>query len=151
MVTYDLGSITDWLSAIGTVGAVIVALYLARSDRKPKAKVYARFSYLIGMGSLPDEPFQITVGIVNLGSFPIYLNECTVKLGKDKLAFKDGSHNVKKLLQAGEYYEHSLDYNTIIKGLIYKKLTKVRTYIYFRDASGKKYKSKKITLNSKKN
>lgn len=33
-ITYNLGNITDWISSIGTVGAVIVALYFAIKEYK---------------------------------------------------------------------------------------------------------------------
>ena len=35
-ITYNLGDLADWVSAIGTVAAVVVSLYLANRRYKPK-------------------------------------------------------------------------------------------------------------------
>lgn len=46
-----INSFAPWLSAFGTILAVIVALYLARRDRKIKFSVYVR---LVKIGSVPQ-------------------------------------------------------------------------------------------------
>ncbi|WP_346216374.1 hypothetical protein NSQ14_11855 [Caldifermentibacillus hisashii] len=146
-IIYDLGSITDWLTAIGTISAVIVALYLSRRDTKPKAKVSTSFSYLVYLYGVDDSPEFLTVGIVNQGLVPIHLKECTISMGrKNRAAFPDGSHNVDRLLKPGEYYEHRLNYEQILNGIRHYNITKFKTYAYFQDASGRKYKSKKIII-----
>lgn len=38
-VIYDLGSIADWLTSLGTIGAVVVSLYLSRRDSTYNAKL----------------------------------------------------------------------------------------------------------------
>ena len=74
VVVYDIGKITDWLSAIGTIGAVIVALYLANRERRPRAMVEASFTYLVDeISGIPNEPITISVRIVNTGFIPIHL------------------------------------------------------------------------------
>lgn len=35
-VTYNLGDLADWVSAIGTISAVILSLYLASKRNRPK-------------------------------------------------------------------------------------------------------------------
>lgn len=143
MVVYDLGNITDWLTSVGTISAVIVALYLANRDRKPRAKVFTKFSYAVGPFGIASEPVSISCGIVNNGTVPIYLSECSIRVKRNyKMSFFDGSHKVDKLLVPGEYYEHTLNYDQIKKGFTNEKIFKVRTYIYFSDANGRRYKSR---------
>lgn len=47
-VIYDLGNVTDWLTAVGTVGAIIVSLWIAlRSSReRVDISLYVRNSFL---------------------------------------------------------------------------------------------------------
>lgn len=143
-VVYDLGNIADWLSAIGTVSAVIVALYLAHKDRRPRAKVSAGFVYPVDMYTgLQREPLYISVEIVNQSLIPIYLSECTLLVKrKERMAFLDGHHNVNKLINPGEVYKHKLDYEQIKSYYADEGKRKVRTFVYFKDAYGKKYKTK---------
>lgn len=42
-VTYNLGNLADWLSAIATLAAVFVSLYLA--NRKPKPFLVIKSAY----------------------------------------------------------------------------------------------------------
>jgi hypothetical protein len=145
ITVYDLGKITDWLSSIGTISAVIVALYLARRERKPRAIVSSTVSYGISAFGASNGPIHLNLSIVNIGSIPIHLKECTVqvnKWSKDRMAFLDGSHNVDKLLGPGEYYEHTLSYEELRKFYVSKKVKKINTYGYFKDGVGKKYKTK---------
>ncbi len=39
MIVYDLGNIADWLTAIGTIGAVIVSLYFSFNNIRTKKKI----------------------------------------------------------------------------------------------------------------
>lgn len=147
MVIYDLGNIADWLSAIGTIGATIVALYLANREVKPRAKVTFKYSYLIdGMkNNVSYEPVFISVEIINLGAVPIYLKEYSILTNKnERLIFLDGSHNVNKLLNPGELYTHDLDYKHIKQYLLHNNIEELKTYVYFRDGSGRMYKRKII-------
>lgn len=146
-VIYDLGSITDWLTALGTIGAVIVALYLSRRETKPRAKVTASFSHAVGPFGVSEDPIAISAEIVNLGLIPIHLKECTIALGKKKMIFPDGSQNVDKLINPGELYQHQLNYEFIKTFLESEGINKLKTYLYFKDARGKKYKSKIILRN----
>lgn len=138
-----VSAISNILVAIATFLAVIVSLHLARQSRKPKASVKASFSYPVDyMNGLSTQPIYLTVEIVNQGLVPIYLNECTFKMGKNRMVFIDGSHNVNHLLKPGEFYSHKLDYQPIQAYLIQNNIPKLRTVVYFSDASGNLYKSK---------
>jgi hypothetical protein len=147
IILYDIGNIADWLSALGTISAVIVALYLARRDRKPNAQVTSSVSYEVSLLGASNEPVNINFNIVNVGSIPIHLIECSIqvsKRSKDRMIFLDGSHNVDKLLSPGEHYEHSLPYDDFKKYYIKNNIKKITTFGYFKDATGKKYKTKVI-------
>ena len=78
-VTYNLGNLADWLSAIGTIAAVAVSLYLA--NRKPKPFLIIRAFYF------PEEKAErtpegilvkgleenITIQIENENSYPVVM------------------------------------------------------------------------------
>lgn len=145
MVVYDLGKITDWLSSIGTISAVVVALYLSKKDTRPKAKVNSKFSYEVNGSHISRSPIYISLEIVNQGLIPIHLTECSIQHGKwdkRKLVFLNGSNNVNKLIKPGELYGHCFDYSQIRNYLLENKKNKLTTYIYFKDANDKKYKTK---------
>lgn len=148
MITYDLGNLADWLAALGTISAVIVALYLSRKDEKPRARVKSTFSYGVTYdGKMTEHPIHISMEIVNIGKVPINLEECTVSpsmFSKEKMYFTDESHKVKKLLNPGEFYEHKLDYEVLNRYLASKKSKKLKTYMFFRDSLDNKYKCKII-------
>ncbi|MCM3396469.1 hypothetical protein M3638_01295 [Oceanobacillus profundus] len=141
-VVYDLGNITDWLSAIGTIGAVIVALYLSNKDRKPKAKVKSNVSYLVGPSGVSG-PVQISLEILNQGLIPITIKECTLNYkGKNKMVFREGYSKVDKKLQPGDHYEHTIPFEPIAKLMESDNKKSLKTNFYFLDASGNKYKTK---------
>ncbi|MCJ0933022.1 hypothetical protein MST22_17865 [Virgibacillus halodenitrificans] len=145
-IVYDLGKITDWLSAIGTIGAVIVALHLSRKDRKPQAKVTASFGYgVTNDGNVSTDPLYISIEIVNQGIVPIYLSEATIQLNKwtaERMVFLNGDHKVNTLLKPGEFHEHKLDYNDFKNYYLGKGINKINTNAFYLDAGGKKYKTK---------
>ena len=144
-IVYQLGEITDWISAIGTLGAVIIALYLARREHKPRAKVSAAFSYYVYDTGIDNKPFAVSVSITNVGLVPIYLQECTMNIGKNKrMAFLDGEHRVERMLSPGEMYTHSLQYEHIRQHFLKRYIKKYKTDIFFIDGSGRKYKTKII-------
>ncbi|MEV9639493.1 hypothetical protein ABZ756_02195 [Mammaliicoccus sciuri] len=151
MVVYDLGNISDWLTSIGTISAVVVALYLSRKDEKPRAKVKASYGYGISFcGETTRLPLYISMQIVNTGKVPIHLSECTIQMSrfsKKRMGFVDGDHNVNKMLNSGEYYEHKLMYDPIKNYLNSKRLKRLKTYMFFKDSLDNVYKAK-IVLRS---
>lgn len=115
-IIYNLGNISDWLTAIGTIGAVIIALYLSNKDRKPRVRVRSSLSHLVDPTGVSKDPIHISIEIVNLGLVPIHLKEATIQLKRgsvDRMVYLDESHRVDRLLQPGEYHEHKLDYQEI--------------------------------------
>ena len=148
IVTYDLGNIADWLAAFGTISAVIAALYLSRKDERPRARVKATVGYGVTYaGEITKRPIQISMKIVNTGKVPIHLAECTISprmSSKKRMYFPNESHKVNKLLNPGEFYEHTLDYEPIYKYLNSSRLKRLKTYMFFRDSLDNKYKYKVV-------
>lgn len=60
-------SFSNWLSAIGTLAAVIVSLYLARRSGRPRAKVSVGHRIVITPGDKREPPEVIVFRIVNTG------------------------------------------------------------------------------------
>ncbi|HJF34340.1 MAG TPA: hypothetical protein K8V56_21465 [Sporosarcina psychrophila] len=145
MIIYDIGNISDWLTAIGTISAVVVALYLSRRDRKPSAKVSASLGHIVDNHGVSKHPVHMTIEIVNQGLIPIHLSEATIQLNSrsnERMIFLDGSHRVDKLLKPGEFYEHKLNYQDIRNYYKNQNKRKLKTYAFYMDASGKKYRTK---------
>lgn len=71
MMTQDtwlfINSFAPWLSAIGTIAAVFVALYLARRDKTIRLKVSAGHRLIITPGRSGPDPEYIAIKIVNIG------------------------------------------------------------------------------------
>lgn len=89
MVTYDLGNIADWISSIGTLGAVIVALYLAKREYR---------QYINSLSPLLSFQFLQQDGILYL----------TIENTGQSLA-KDIRINIKELYDNGDRNEFGLD------------------------------------------
>lgn len=141
-ITYDIGSLTDWFSAIGTLAAVIVALYLARRRRKPLAHVKADIAhYVSSNGQIYDK--KISAKIINIGEMPFTVEACSVETKKKQwIAFADGSHEVKGLLNPGEQKEAILDYSLIKEQFLRDGLKKKKINVFFRDSTRKRYRAK---------
>jgi hypothetical protein len=146
ITVYDLGTLADWVAAFGTISAVIVALYLARRDRQPRALVSSSVSYAVTSLGLSEGPVALNFSIVNIGTIPIHLQECSIqvsKRSKQRLVFVEGNHHkVDKLLGPGEYYEHTLPYDEFRQFHRSKGIKKISTYGFFEDGRGKRYKTK---------
>ena len=75
--------IGTWLAGLGTLAAVIVALYLSRRVEKVRLKVYAGLrEVILGDGS----PFQrhLGIGVTNLGERPVTVNTVGWAVGRRK-------------------------------------------------------------------
>jgi multisubunit Na+/H+ antiporter MnhE subunit len=64
-----INSFSPWLSAVGTIIAVIVALYLARLDKRIRLRVSAGHRLVFSAGaSIPENPDEyLVINIVNSG------------------------------------------------------------------------------------
>ncbi len=63
----EWGSVADWVSGLGSLAAVIVALYLAGQDRRLNLEVAARHSLLVSELGTPPWPQYLSVRITNHG------------------------------------------------------------------------------------
>lgn len=83
MSIYSWGSdewsaLGQWFGAIGTIIAVIVALYLARQTNKPKVKVFAGIS--VDDNSHKDiEEMNVSITATNVGYIPVTLISSAVR------------------------------------------------------------------------
>ena len=65
-ITDWLHLLPEWLTAIGTLSAVIVALYLARRDKQIRCVASAAVYVMLGPGIPAEEFVQVTV--INIGT-----------------------------------------------------------------------------------
>jgi hypothetical protein len=63
-----INTFADWVSAVGTVAAVWVSLYLARNASRPKGRVNANVMFLAGGGEL--SPHFLDISVANTGDRP---------------------------------------------------------------------------------
>lgn len=72
------------LSAIGTCGAVIVSLYLARRNESPRLRlhIHRHFDLTIG-GDNPGERRFIAIEIANIGTMPVTVRSVTHSVWRD--------------------------------------------------------------------
>jgi hypothetical protein len=62
-----INTFAPWLSAIGTIAAVFLSLYLARQDRKIFLKVSAGHRIIVGHGVEKPYPEYLSICVVNIG------------------------------------------------------------------------------------
>ncbi|MGH8655769.1 MAG: hypothetical protein ACREYE_27930 [Gammaproteobacteria bacterium] len=63
-----LNTFADWVAAIGSISAVVVALYLARRDDQARLDIGAGLRMLVLGAGLTDEPEEVvTIRITNIG------------------------------------------------------------------------------------
>ncbi|HEM5253786.1 TPA: hypothetical protein U1337_002190, partial [Streptococcus suis] len=85
-IVIDFGNIWEALSAIGTVGAVMVSLYLARRDTVNKVKVAS--SFVMSMNPL-DKTVYTNITVTNVGRQEVIITEVGIthaKLSKKRFA-----------------------------------------------------------------
>lgn len=75
-ITIELGKVTDWLTAIGTIGAVWVALYLANRDNKVRLQATCTVGLILGganPATVADAPRYVWITITNIGRRAAYV------------------------------------------------------------------------------
>jgi hypothetical protein len=71
-----------WLSALGTIGAVVTALYLAQRDNHIRLRISAGIRQLIIRGGGPDSGTEfVSIDIVNAGRRVAVLTGVSWKFG----------------------------------------------------------------------
>ena len=76
-----INSFSNWLSAIGTVSAVWVALYLAKRATTQKAKVTVGHRIMIQLGDKGPIPEFVVFNIINTGERSIRVTQIGWKVG----------------------------------------------------------------------
>ena len=65
----------NWFSAVASVGAAVVALYIANRSARPTGRVSAGHRISIGQGSRPPYPEYAVLSFVNTGDRPIRVTQ----------------------------------------------------------------------------
>jgi hypothetical protein len=144
----DLGNLWDALSAIGTIGVVIVSLYLARRDYRKKLEVDYWISYKIFSG---EKIFLWSIDVVNIGSVPVKIYEVGIyrrswfRKRREKIIFmmpRDFEYESAKLpillnpQEDATYFVAKNEWTNKIKDL---GINQRKLGIYVRDTTGKYY------------
>lgn len=74
-------SFSNWFSAIGTLAAVIISLYLANRSGKPRASVSVGHRLIIITGDKRKPPEIVSFKIVNTGDRPIRIINIGWRIG----------------------------------------------------------------------
>ncbi|WP_193063493.1 hypothetical protein [Oceanobacillus oncorhynchi] len=101
-VVYDFGKITDWLTAIGTIGAVVVSLYFSYNNVRPKRKIIKKVKTSLS-GNVYD--FKL----INKGFIPIKIQL------KGYLVYNFFWKRKKKKMIQGNYEQDSLELSDTIE------------------------------------
>lgn len=149
-ISIDLGNIWEMLSAIGTIGAVIVSLWLVRRDETKKLKVETYISFYT-YGDKIDKEELISIELINMGKTTIKINEVGIfqKGKKTRLQFVDyliGSDELPIYLDEeddAKYLQHKRGITNAAESANYN-LKKVVAYA--KDSAGKMYYSKKFSI-----
>lgn len=155
MVTYNFGNIADWLSASGTIAAVITSLYLANRDNKKVANIMTVHQFGKNEWGEEDKSKEnLQISIVNVGNKTIHIMKISGWLRRGfrksiKLVSVEKDYPIDYSLKPGDKFSQSIDITTLGKvllGLGYiRKNKKMKLTIYFEDIEGKKYK-RRITI-----
>lgn len=127
----SISLVADWISSIGTLGAVIVSLWLA-TGRKSRLKVCH--------GQNINELNQKEIYFIayNLSDISISLEFYGVKKETDKL-FKREGERPPRLVKAGEFKKESLEVNFIKKELQIDDKYKGNIICCFTEPDGNKH------------
>ncbi|MCA2389867.1 MULTISPECIES: hypothetical protein [Lactococcus] len=144
----DLGNIWDALSAIGTIGVVIVSLYLARKDYRKKLEVDYWISYKIFSG---EKVSLWSIDLVNIGSVPVKIYEVGIyrknwlRKRRKKIIFmmpRDFEYESAKLpilLNPQEDATYFIAKNECITKIKELGINQRKIGLYARDTTGKYY------------
>lgn len=139
-------NICTFISAIGTLAAVIVSLYLSRKNEKIKYKITRNFIIPVGfVGNFLDNYYSVS--LINLSKYLTITIESNpyIKMPKINLTIInnidwENKNQLPKIIHYGEKYTITMDKNTISE--ILKSTDKGKISIVFKDIFGKTYKHK---------
>jgi hypothetical protein len=84
-----INSFADWFSAFGTIAAVIVALYLARQDKRIRLLATAGHRVIVSQGSKEPHPQYLTIRITNVGHRDVQVIGIGWRIGLFKKSYAD--------------------------------------------------------------
>ena len=149
-IDIDFGNLWEALSAIGTIGAVIVSLWLARKDGKKKFQVVLKTTIGIRNDNSIDETPYLSIDAVNKSNIPLTIEEVgfinkrdgkKVTVTNQKFLI-DGSNRLPVKTEPYSLAMFVFNQEQLFKEL-HKKWPqgkKIRAYV--RDSSGKHHFSK---------
>ena len=76
-----INTFAPWLSAIGTISAVVVSLYLAQSEKPVRLEVRAGHRIIIDPGRKDEPPEFLYIGAINTGHRVVTITNVGWKLG----------------------------------------------------------------------
>jgi hypothetical protein len=76
-----INSFGSWLSAIGSIAAAGIALYLANRASNPSARVTVRHRLVVGSGIVEPFPQFVVFTLVNTGDRPIRVSQIGWEVG----------------------------------------------------------------------
>jgi hypothetical protein len=147
-----INTFAPWLSAIGTLCAVIATIYFSRKDKFQKLKVNAGLRLIIS-SYYPANTELVSIGVTNIGIRKVKLTSIGMQIGiikKVHLEFiphRDDliSSNLPIDLNEGDYSSYFFHVNTITDSMKNHPDLKIRNqkiYIRANTSTGKKFKSK---------
>jgi hypothetical protein len=101
--TYDLLMLAaNWFAAVGTVGAVMVALYLSRRDYRHRVSITATDMHLFceGKNEIDDNNLYVIISATNNGRRPITLAYITWSIGFFKKNFAIQIHDYRNSISS---------------------------------------------------
>jgi hypothetical protein len=82
-----INSFAPWLSAIGSLSAVFLALYLSRQDKRVRLDVSVGHRLMITPGQAGPHPEYLAIKIVNIGHREAQISNLTWKTGIFKKSY----------------------------------------------------------------
>ncbi|GEM_PF-2227259 len=148
-ITYDLGNLADWISAIGTIGALLYAIFLATKDTRSKLEITVindKQRWAINGGNPNTYEFcivNIRPRAVHLRSMSIFVKE-RFKKKKRINKMTDGQDPLLGSLQFGDIKTEpiSVNFQLLCENIGINVSEKTNFYVVFEDITGKKYKKR---------
>ena len=82
-----INGFANWLAAIGTIAAVVVSLWLARRQDKPRGNIWADVSPVYFSKNSPNNRTYLIVKAVNVGDRPITVTHLSLSFGLFKKVY----------------------------------------------------------------
>lgn len=148
-ITYELGNLADWISSIGTIGALFFAIILATKDSRSKLEITVindKQRWALNGGNQNTYEFCVVntrPKAVHLRSMSVYVKE-RFKKKKRISRMTDGQEPLLGSLKFGEMKFENATFNFQLlckhQDISINKYTKF--YVIFEDITGKKFKKR---------